>query len=89
MKERRKLKVYKRTSDSGRDMPVIVLQGNWLMNHGFNPGDFIAVECEENDLHIVKRDPDASELETISERIEKLTPAQKRKVSAALDEMGF
>ena len=88
MKERRKLKVYKRTSNNGKDMPMIVLQGNWLINHGFSHGDFIAVECEENDLHIVKRDPDASELETLSERIGKLTPAQKRKVSAALDEMG-
>jgi len=88
MKEVRKLKVYRRTNESGNQIPTIVLQGKWLINHGFNPGDYIAVECEENDLRIVKREPDASERETLTERIDKLTPAQRKKVSAALDEMG-
>jgi len=54
MKEVRKLKVYRRTNESGNQIPTLVLQGKWLINHGFNPGDYIAVECEENDLRIVK-----------------------------------
>jgi toxic protein SymE len=49
MKER-KLRVYKSTRNYAQ--PSIVLQGAWLAEAGFAPGDYISVSCQENRLTI-------------------------------------
>ena len=46
----RKLRVYKSTRNY--DQPSIVLQGAWLAEAGFTPGDYISVSCQENRLTI-------------------------------------
>ena len=65
------------------------MQGSWLEKYGFRPGDYIAVECNEKKLTIIPREPDEKEQIVLEDRIEKLTPAQRKKVSAALDKMGL
>ncbi len=89
MTEIRKLKVYHKSNASGKDIPTIHLQGSWLEKYGFKPGDYIAVECNEKKLTIIPREPDEKEQKVLEDRIEKLTPAQRKKVSAALDKMGL
>ena len=49
MKER-KLRVYNSTRKYGD--PGILLQGVWLAEAGFAPGDYISVKCQENQLTI-------------------------------------
>lgn len=89
MTEIRKLKVYHKSSGSGKDIPMIHLQGSWIEKYGFKPGDYIAVECNEKKLSIIPREPDEKKQKVLEDRIEKLTPAQRKKVSAALDKMGL
>ena len=37
--------------------PQIVLQGKWLEQAGFTPGDKITVSCQEGQLTITKDEP--------------------------------
>ena len=46
----RKLRVYNSTRKYGD--PSILLQGAWLAEAGFSPGDYISVICQENQLTI-------------------------------------
>lgn len=87
--DRRKLKVYRRANERGKEIPMIILQGNWLEKYGLKPGDYIAVDCEKNSLNNVPREPDPSERKSLAERIDHLTPAQKKKVAAVLDKLGL
>jgi len=85
MSEIRKLKVYYKSAD-GSSVPMILLKGKWLEKYGFSTGSYIAVECENEKLTIVPREPDKRP--SLEERIENLTRAQKKKLSKVLDEMG-
>ena len=49
MKER-KIRVYNSLRKHGD--PSILLQGAWLADAGFAPGDYISVKCQENQLTI-------------------------------------
>lgn len=46
----RKLRVYNSTRKYGD--PCILLQGAWLAEAGFTPGDYISVICQDNKLTI-------------------------------------
>lgn len=59
MKERT-LKVYNQPSLVNYDRPNIVLQGLWLKEAGFNPGDKIKVSYQENQIHITLADPSSA-----------------------------
>jgi hypothetical protein len=49
----RRLKVYyKWPSGSEHTVPLIMLQGEWLRNSGFNIGDEVLVTVEKNRLTI-------------------------------------
>lgn len=52
----RKLKLHRRyrrvTPDVCRDIPELLLCGDWLMAAGFNPGHYVEVEVLENQLII-------------------------------------
>ena len=84
MSEIRKLKVYYQ-SPGDEYVPAILLKGKRLEKFGFSTGSYIAVECENNKLTIVPREPDKKP--SLEERVENLTKFQKKKLSQVLDEM--
>ena len=85
MSDIRKLKVYYQSAGDS-SVPTILLKGKWLEKYGFTTGTYIAVECENEKLTIVPREPDKKP--SLEERIEKLSKAQQKKLSKVLDEMG-
>lgn len=46
----RRLKVYSKYSTGYTQVPVIMLQGEWLRNTGFNIGDEIIVTANKKQL---------------------------------------
>ena len=55
----RHLKVYSsrlRYADNA-NAPCIRIEGKWLSEYGFNPGDYISVECKNGEL-IIRKDID-------------------------------
>lgn len=48
--EERKLRVYQ--SRKNQKDPCIILQGKWLANLGFAAGDYLSVNCQENQIII-------------------------------------
>lgn len=85
MSDIRKLKVYYQSAGDS-SVPTILLNGKWLEKYGFTTGTYIAVECENEKLTIVPREPDKKP--SLEERIESLSKAQQKKLSKVLDEMG-
>lgn len=57
MSDIRKLKVYYQSAGDS-SVPTILLNGKWLEKYGFTTGTYIAVECENEKLTIVPREPD-------------------------------
>ena len=57
MKEKQ-LKIYEAPGDK-RNVPRILLQGNWLSNIGFHSGDHVKVTYQDNRI-IVESSPDAT-----------------------------
>ncbi|MEH2957409.1 SymE family type I addiction module toxin [Candidatus Merdisoma sp. JLR.KK006] len=50
----RRMKAYSFTTRSGRTVPQIILQGNWVEQWGFEIGCSVSVECYQNKLVILK-----------------------------------
>lgn len=49
-----RLKVYGTSSNKGKTVPQIVLQGNWVEQWGFPTGSNIRVECYPNKLVVFR-----------------------------------
>ena len=87
MSETRKVKVNYRSSHE-KYVPAIILQGKWLEQYGFSTDTYISVECEEGKLTITLREPDAEERQkSIEDRISLMSKAQRKQISAFLDEL--
>ena len=56
MSDVHKLKVYYQSTE-GSSVPAIILKGKWLEKYGFNTGTYIALECGNEKLTIVPREP--------------------------------
>ncbi len=50
----RRMKAYAFTTKSGKNVPQIILQGNWVEQWGFEAGCSVSVECYQNKLVILK-----------------------------------
>jgi len=50
----RRIKAYAFTTRSGKNVPQIILQGNWVEQRGFEIGCSVTVECYQNKLVILK-----------------------------------
>ena len=50
----RRIKAYAFTTKSGKNVPQIILQGNWVEQWGFEAGCSVSVECYQNKLVILK-----------------------------------
>ena len=87
MSETRKVKVNYRSSHE-KYVPAIILQGKWLEQYVFSTDTYISVECEEGKLTITLREPDAEERKkSIEDRISLMSKAQRKQISAFLDEL--
>ena len=58
----RNLKVYDMSGYKFQQTATIMLKGNWLMEAGFNIGDFISVRCEDGKL-IIEPDVERARME--------------------------
>lgn len=58
----RNLKVYGMSGYKFKKTATIMLKGNWLMEAGFNIGDFISVRCEDEKL-IIEPDVERARME--------------------------
>lgn len=50
----RMMKAYSFTTKSGKNVPQIILQGNWVEQWGFEICCSVSVECYQNKLVILK-----------------------------------
>ena len=50
----RRMKAHSFTTRSGRTVPQIILQGNWVEQWGFEIGCNVSIECYQNKLVILK-----------------------------------
>ena len=67
--ERRKLKVYESPGCQARNIPCIRLQGRWLEELGFKPGNSVIVEEDSGRLVLeLVRESDESKNYAISKR---------------------
>lgn len=57
-KDLRKLKVYSQSGYNYKDIPTILLKGQWLKDLGFDSNTPIAVQCENGKITIVPREPE-------------------------------
>lgn len=53
-KKNRKLKVYEASGYQNKDIPTIILKGEWLKECGFCIGENVEVECQDDILVIRK-----------------------------------
>lgn len=51
---KRKLKVYKQYNSTNKEVPAIILKGNYLNEFNFYPNSNIQVELKENQIIITK-----------------------------------
>lgn len=51
-----RLKIYAASTAKGKEVPQIVLQGNWVEQWGFCIGSVVRVECYPNKLVILKEE---------------------------------
>lgn len=74
---------------SANDVPSILLEGIWLKELGFHPGDYAEIECNEGQLIIRRRerenafDPKVAE---VQKAYNNLTRSQKRQLVKAISE---
>lgn len=55
-KKFRKMKVYEASGYNYKNIPSIILKGDWLKEAGFDIGGLIQVECENGKLIITQRE---------------------------------
>ena len=52
IKPERNLKVYSQSGYNYKEVPTILLKGDWLRECGFDKGDYIKVKCSDKKLVI-------------------------------------
>lgn len=85
----RNLKVYGMSGYKFQQTATIMLKGNWLMEAGFNIGDFISVRCEDGKL-IIEPDVERARMEEAKKAfmdrefksLQKRFEAEKEKIHA-------
>lgn len=83
----KKLKVYGQTmSGSFNEVSTIILKGRWLEKAGFKIGEYVEIKAENDTITITHTDPPEKEL-TLQERIESLSPQEKKKLGKIIEGM--
>lgn len=84
----RKLKIYEQSQGTSYT-PVtnIIIKGLWLKECGFNAGEYLEVEVEDGKRIILTKAAAPAPKKSFNQKIEELTPAQKKKLEKLIDEM--
>lgn len=86
--QKRKLKIYEQSQGTSyTPVPTIIIKGLWLKESGFNAGEYLEVEVEGDKIVLSKTTPPAPKEKSFNQKIEELTPAQKKKLEKLIDEM--
>lgn len=86
----RKLKIYNQSMGGGNytSVPTILLKGKWLEEAGFNMGEYVAVEIEENRIILSKTTPPEKPKKlSIEEKINELDQMQLKALNDYLDSL--
>lgn len=87
----RKLKIYSQSMGGGNytSVPTILLKGKWLEEAGFQMGEYVAVEIEENRIILSKTNPPEKPTKKLSieEKINELDQKQLKALNDYLDSL--
>lgn len=87
----RKIKIYNQSMGGGNytSVTTILLKGKWLEEVGFQMGEYVAVEVEDDKITLTKTTPPESKLveKTIKEKINDLARKQLKELNAYLDSL--
>lgn len=90
MAKKRSVKVYGQSGYKYRETPTIMLKGLWLMEAGFDIGDYISVTCEDGKI-IITQDAERAAMKAAEEEfaremkaLQKRYEAEKVKIRAQL-----
>ena len=83
---RRVLKIYGQSASSTNyeRVPTIIIKGKWLEEFGFQIGEYVEVDIAKGKMSILLTDKLEKKL-TFEERIEKLSPEQRKKLYSMID----
>lgn len=87
---KRKLKIYEQSMGGGNytQVPTLLLKGKWLEEVGFKAGEYVEVNIENEVITITKTNPpEIKERKNLQEKIDDLTPDQRKKLSKMIDEL--
>lgn len=87
---KRRLKIYEQSMGSGNytQVPALLLKGKWLEEVGFKAGDYVEVNIENEVIAIKKTTPpEVIEKKTLREKIDNLSPEQRKKLVHLIDEL--
>lgn len=85
---KRKLKIYEQSMGGGNytQVPTLLLKGKWLEEVGFKAGEYVEVNVENETITITKTTPpETADKKTLKEKIDELSPEQKKKLSKLID----
>ena len=85
---KRKLKIYEQSMGGGNytQVPTLLLKGKWLEEVGFKAGEYVEVNVENETITIIKTTPpETTDKKTLKEKIDELSPEQKKKLSKLID----
>lgn len=81
---KRKLKIYEQSMGGGNytQVPTLLLKGKWLEEVGFQAGEYVEVNIENEVITITKTTPpEKAEKKTLQEEIDELTPSQRKELT--------
>ena len=82
IKERRSIKICRQSGYQYRETPAIILRGQWLIDCGFEIGDYVCVSCENGKLVIVPDEEKAKMIQEENEFLEREIKALKKRFKA-------
>ena len=87
---KRKLKIYDQSMGGGNytHVPTLLLKGKWMEEVGFKAGEYVEVNIENEVITITKTTPpEKANDKTLTEKIDELTPKQKKELSKYIDSL--
>lgn len=69
-------------------VPTLLLKGKWLVEVGFNAGDYVEVNVENETITITKTTPpEVKEKESLEDKVKKLDKNQRAKLADLIDKL--
>lgn len=86
----KKIKVYEQSMGPNyKQVPTIVLKGQWLKDAGFEIGEYVEVVCDGDKITLTKTTPPEtkSTKKSLEEKINELDSEQRKKVAKLIDSL--